>query len=265
MHGVVEISKTAGHMTEAEYDRERAKIAKTRAEAGVRWEQELARLFAISGWSHGNLAKKEGITRQAISRYLKFGEFLTFIGGSTQMGANTEFAHINERTFRKFWDTTKPGGGMGGRLSGLHDRERFREVAQLIRQEPGAGQKRKTPISREAPKTIIKKLGDGRWHSPSRIAEVGNIQGHEVTGAMDAIRKLSVHRAHVETKRVGKELHYRIFKQDKTVSVDELTEKLAPLIQRLEAEGKKSAVTTIPAEVRMIAALLQRLLDEWAE
>ena len=35
------------------------------------------------------------------------------------------------------------------------------------------------------------------------------------------------------------------YDQDKTVSVDELTEKLAPIIEALDAEGRKTAVTTI--------------------
>jgi hypothetical protein len=60
-------------------------------------------------------------------------------------------------------------------------------------------------------------------------------------------------------------IHYRIFKQDKTVSVDELTEKLAPIIDGLIAEGKKNMATMVPATVAMFAAKLKRLLDEWAE
>ena len=75
----------------------------------------------------------------------------------------------------------------------------------------------------------------------------------------------SQHGAKAERKKVGKEIHYRIFEQDKAVSVQELAEKLTPIIKALDAEGKKTAVTTIPFEVRCIAARLQKLLDEWAQ
>jgi hypothetical protein len=53
-----------GRMTEAQYDRERAKIAPTKREAmnesGVRWEQQLAELFYRSGWSAPQLRQKIG-------------------------------------------------------------------------------------------------------------------------------------------------------------------------------------------------------------
>ena len=64
------------------------------------------------------------------------------------------------------------------------------------------------------------------------------------------------HGAKAERRRVGKEIHYRIFKQNKTVSVDELTEKLTPIIDGLIAEGKKNMATMVPATVAMLAASL---------
>jgi hypothetical protein len=82
---------------------------------------------------------------------------------------------------------------------------------------------------------------------------------------MHNIKTNRKHHVRVEVKKVGKEIHYRIFKQDKTVSVDELTEKLTPIIDGLIAEGKKNMATMVPATVAMLAAKLKRLLDEWAE
>jgi hypothetical protein len=52
----------------------------------------------------------------------------------------------------------------------------------------------------------------------------------------------SQHGAKAERKKVGKEIHYRIFEQDKAVSVQELAEKLTPIIKALDAEGKKTAI-----------------------
>jgi hypothetical protein len=82
---------------------------------------------------------------------------------------------------------------------------------------------------------------------------------------MQVIRTSHKHRARVETKRVGKETHCRIFMQNKTVSVEELITKLRPIVEGLKAEGKKNMATMVPAEVAMLAARLERLLNEWAE
>ena len=73
------------------------------------------------------------------------------------------------------------------------------------------------------------------------------------------------HSAKAGRKKVGNEIHYRIFKQDKAVSVEELTTKLRPIVEGLKAEGKKNMATMVPAEVAMLAARLERLLNEWAE
>jgi hypothetical protein len=47
--------------------------------------------------------------------------------------------------------------------------------------------------------------------------------------------------------------------------LEELTTKLRPIVEGLKAEGKKNMATMVPAEVAMLAARLERLLNEWAE
>jgi hypothetical protein len=47
--------------------------------------------------------------------------------------------------------------------------------------------------------------------------------------------------------------------------VKELTTKLRPIVEGLKTEGKKNMATMVPAEVAMLAARLERLLNEWAE
>ena len=69
----------------------------------------------------------------------------------------------------------------------------------------------------------------------------------------------------VERKHVGANTEFRIFKKEKTISLDELIEKLRPIVEGLKAEGKKNMATMVPAEVAMLAARLERLLNEWAE
>ena len=94
------------------------------------------------------------------------------------------------------------------------------------------------------------------------MAGVSRDDAHRIMHNIKTNRK---HHVRVEVKKVGRETHYRIFKQNKTVSVDELTEKLTPIIDGLIAEGKKNMATMVPATVAMLAAKLKRLLDEWAE
>jgi hypothetical protein len=130
-----------------------------------------------------------------------------------------------------------------------------------------------TDLGRHKPKklpsdtsvTVIRRCAGAKWRSAKEVADrTGIAEGH-VARVIHVIRTSHKHRARVETKRVGKETHYRIFKQDKTVSAHELTTKLRPIVEGLKAEGKKNMATMVPAEVAMLAARLERLLNEWAE
>ena len=114
-------------------------------------------------------------------------------------------------------------------------------------------------------RSIVAKCRPGKWYAPKEIAKVIGATEDDARRIVGRLCSRPAYGARAERKRVGTETHYRIFKQDKTVSVDELTEKLAPIIEALDAEGRKTAVTTIPAEVRCLAARLKKLLDDWAE
>lgn len=113
--------------------------------------------------------------------------------------------------------------------------------------------------------TVIGKCTGKKWRTLEEIAEIASVSQDAARAVMHNIRTNRKHHAKVETRKVGTEKQYRIFKQDKTVSVDELTEKLTPIIDGLIAEGKKNMATMVPATVAMLAAKLKRLLDEWAE
>ena len=108
-------------------------------------------------------------------------------------------------------------------------------------------------------------MGRRRWHSLEDIAAVAGVSREDAQRIMHNIKTNRKHHARVEVKRVGSETHYRIFKQYRTVSVEELTTKLRPIVEGLKAEGKKNMATMVPAEVAMLAARLERLLNEWAE
>ena len=124
---------------------------------------------------------------------------------------------------------------------------------------------RKQPISRDVGRAIVAKCRPGKWHPLSEIAAATGASERDVNSVLEAMCWRPSYGARAEWKKVGKERHYRIFKQDKSVSVQELTTKLTPIIDGLIAEGKKNMATMVPATVAMLAAKLKRLLDEWAE
>jgi hypothetical protein len=113
--------------------------------------------------------------------------------------------------------------------------------------------------------SVIKKCNGDKWRNASEIAARTGLAESQVAQVIHNIQTSHQHRAKIESKRVGKQMHYRIFKKDKSVSVHELTTKLRPIVEGLKAEGKKNMATMVPAEVAMLAARLERLLNEWAE
>lgn len=124
------------------------------------------------------------------------------------------------------------------------------------------------PLRKLSPKVgrdLVAKLRAGKWYSAETVAEDVGITERDVHSVLHNMCWRPAHGAKAERKKVGDQIHYRIFKQDKRVSVEELTTKLRPIVEGLKAEGKKNMATMVPAEVAMLAARLERLLNEWAE
>ena len=113
--------------------------------------------------------------------------------------------------------------------------------------------------------TSSRNVDRGNGTAPREIAKVIGATEDDARRIVGRLCSRPAYGARAERKRVGTETHYRIFKQDKTVSVEELTTKLRPIVEGLKAEGKKNMATMVPAEVAMLAARLERLLNEWAE
>jgi hypothetical protein len=120
-------------------------------------------------------------------------------------------------------------------------------------------------LPRNTSVTVIRRCEGGKWRSAKEIAGRAKIAEADVARVIHTLQTQHKHRAKVETKKIGKATHYRIFEKDKSVSVHELTTKLRPIVEGLKAEGKKNMATMVPAEVAMLAARLERLLNEWAE
>jgi hypothetical protein len=138
---------------------------------------------------------------------------------------------------------------------------RFRATPQAMEQQPV----RKAPMSAKVGRELIAKLRAGRWYSAKTVAENAGITERDVHSVLHTMCWRPQHGTKAQRKKVGTEIHYRIFKQDKSVSVEELTTKLRPIVEGLKAEGKKNMATMVPAEVAMLAARLERILNEWAE
>jgi hypothetical protein len=138
---------------------------------------------------------------------------------------------------------------------------RFRAMPQSTEQQPA----RKSPMSPKVGRDIVAKLRPGKWYSAKSVAENAGITERDVHSVLRTMCWRLSHGAKAERKKVGDQIHYRIFKQDKKVSVEELTTKLRPIVEGLKAEGRKNMATMVPAEVAMLAARLERLLNEWAE
>jgi len=245
-----------GRMTPAEYDAARALIEPSKAAAGVRWEQALARLFYRSGWTQAELAAHEkasgrSMGQQYAGRLLCFGRFLAF-SENTPNGVNSE-SNLSEGRFRSYWERTAEAG---------HERHRFRAVLELMRAELTLSRPH-TP--KGFPKKIVEQFADHKWHALPVIVKHLEADEDEVEASLAGMVKHGWGGAKTETKRVGTVKHYRIFKNARMVSSTELIEKLAPIALELEAESRKNAATLSLMTVARLAAALQKLLREWAE
>ena len=129
----------------------------------------------------------------------------------------------------------------------------------------GVGPTRKPNISKNVGRAIVAKCRRGKWQPVGDIAAAAGVSERDANAVLETMCWRASYGSRAEWKRVGKERYYRIFKQDKTVSVEELITKLRPIVEGLKVEGKKNMATMVPAEVAMLAARLERLLNEWAE
>lgn len=245
-----------GRMSVADYERERATLRETygesSTEAAAKRDQALAKLFYRSQWTQEELAEKEGQSQQRIGQSIRFGRFLNFT--TTVVNFETLPSNLTERRFRSYWERTDKSEG--------NERARFTAVLRLMQEETVLVQKRRPKVGR----TIVDQFGDGKWHPLTTIAEaVDTPEEHvvETLRTMEALR--GTYGARCERKKVGTSFSYRIFRQTRTISSEELKTKLTPLIEGLKAEGKKNMATMSPATVAHLAGWLQKLLDEWTE
>jgi transcriptional regulator with XRE-family HTH domain len=242
-----------GRMNESAYDAERARLRElygdSRQEAGARFEQALALLFHRSGWTQEELAKKEGKSRTWIVYRLCFGKFLNFVTVVTNSDLTPN--NLTERRFRGYWEQTEGGT----------ERIRFQAVIKLMQADVTLTAGRRDKIG----EGIKQYFADGKWHSLNRIAKKLDADIAHVDETVRRIRRNQTYKCKAEMKDVGTEPHCRIFKLDRTISSAEIAERLTPILEGLETEGRKNSVTMSVATVARLAGLLRHLLNEWSE
>lgn len=114
-------------------------------------------------------------------------------------------------------------------------------------------------------KQINAQFGDGKWHSFETIVAKTGARAKKVSGTLDRMWRWGTYKTKCERKKVGAEYHFRLSPRDKQISVEELIEKLTPILKELEVQGRANAATMSPPTVRIMTAKIQKLLEGWAE
>jgi hypothetical protein len=246
----------SGHIKEREYDRERANLRNTYTsssiEATASCDRALAILLYRSGWTQEQLAKKEGKSRKWVVCQIRFGQFLTFVNSLAELETESLPKNLNTKKFLQIWQQQTV-------QQERDERMRFQQVLRMMRSGSITAARRPS-----IGVSIKERFADGQWHSLNAIVKATGANETHVLDTINGMSKNGTYGCKVERKRIGQQIEFRIFKKDKTISVDELTEKLAPIIKELKVEGKKNMATMSPATVAHLAGKLSILLDEWA-
>jgi hypothetical protein len=243
----------SSRMTEDEYDRERANLRSTYSDSSVeavaKRDQALAILFGRSGWTEERLTKKEGVAHQWVSYRMCFGRFLNFASSLAEPESLPK--NLSAKRFLDIWEQQTV-------QKERNERIRFQQVLKIMRSESIAAARRPS-----IGKSIKEKFADGKWHPLNTIVEGVGADKKHVLDTINGMSKNGYFGCKVERKRVGTHTEFRIFKENKRISLDELVEKLTPIIKDLKAEGRKNMATMSPATVGYLAGMLEKLVEEW--
>jgi hypothetical protein len=124
---------------------------------------------------------------------------------------------------------------------------------------------RNNPVSRLLGKEIKAQFCDGKWHSLETIAIATGTPPKDVWSILDRMCRWGTYKTKCERKKVGTAYQYRLSPKEKQISPHELRERLTPIVKELKIHGKSNAATWSAPSVLILAAKIQKLLDEWAE
>ncbi len=243
-------------ISDEEYARRRQEIEETcptrRDDVHARRDQALADLFYRSGWTQDRLAAKEGKSQQWVSFRLRFGAFLHF----TTTGSNPTKPPVNltERAFRKLWEQTDKQAD---------ERARFRVVAEMLAGKTRIGEPH-TPKTDVATKLLA--FADGKsWHTARQLAKDVEADEQEVLTVLDGMRTRGTYRTHCERREFKSTHQYRMTRASwKKVDMEKLRADVEPILEKLEAEGRKNMATMSPGTVAYLTHQLRKLLESLA-
>jgi hypothetical protein len=122
---------------------------------------------------------------------------------------------------------------------------------------------------RRSPKVgqqIKERFADGAWHKTEEMARTLDINYHDVLDTLTNIIRHKTFGLSAERKTIGSgDTLFRLHKQDKMVSVKELTEKIRPIIKDLERQGSAHMANWSPATIAFCASRLRKYLKDWGE
>jgi hypothetical protein len=245
-------------MSDADFDSELATLhdryGESRAEAGNRFEQELARLAARSGWTQEELAGKLGKSARWIGYRLAFGRFLEF--STNVLKTEIPLFSLSEGRFRDLFAKTDQTQTEAGRFQDVLD-----QLAASI------GVRSPSRDLKSIRTDIIAKFADGKWHPLDRIIRaLPDYEPQQIADALaDTTKHPRVQGCDWERKGVGRSWSYRIFKQERMVSHRKLTEEFTPIFKELLAETEKSQVAISLPTLRRLAQKAAQLLKKLGE
>lgn len=244
---------TLGKMTAAQYDAERERIRETYGDKageaiGLR-EQALASLYRRSGWTQEELAEKEKLAASHMAKKLRFGRFLEICSSGTIP------RNLSERRFRSYWERTDK--------SERNERIRFKAVQELMQEEITLRKPRNSTLT----KLILDRFADGKRHALATIVAACEAPAEEVENTLGYFgRTNNSYGVVMEKTPYGTSYKVRLVRPTKNrdARTSALLQDLGPIIEQLEAEGKKNMATASPAQVAMLTHKLKAILDKWA-
>jgi transcriptional regulator with XRE-family HTH domain len=260
------VSWPANKMSVAEFDAEYQRITdtygKSKAEAGARFEQELARFFHRAkgaGWTQERIAKQIGKSQSYVSRLLCFGAFLGFM----PVGINPEIPlkKLCERDFRRYWERTDK--------TEQNDNVRFKQVVRLLDE---ATRFANVPKRDRVAPAILEHFAGGKYAKLEEIQTKIDGPADLVKHELDRMVRGEYRGWRGDRKPTGDTMKYRFFPADKKtakavklIASTEIEIELGPIIEVLMMEGRKNSVTISPMTVDEQARKLKRLFENWTK
>src|SRR5262252_450111 len=239
-------------ITDEEYTKRRETIRATygdtaRERQGL-YEQELARLFAESGWTQDQLAYKEKRRPKWIERHLRLGGFLI----SRPMGRTIK--NLTERRFREYWEATNTSDD---------ETSRFDAIDRMMSDELTLSKDRSPTKKKSIADAILEQFADGDWHRVETIYKAIVAPPEDIDAVLKQMLTRRTHNTFCERRKGGKSWSYRLTRGvGQTIDVAILFEKVSPIIRAFYVEGRKHHAELCAATIAKLAHDLKSVIED---